>query len=76
MTHIGGKPHAVGDRGQRYEVTVFDEVKNERIVIGWSNDAIGASAMGTAAETRPTWTFAQVRDRTAPETSTTKESGL
>lgn len=67
MTHSGGKPHAnVGDRGQRYEVTVFDDNKNERIVIGWSDDPKIASDMGTAAESRPSWKFAQVRDRQAP----------
>ena len=64
MTHSGGKPHTnVGDRGQRYEVTVYDENKNERIVIGWSDDPAVASEMGTSAELRPSWKFAQVRDR-------------
>lgn len=64
MTHSGGQPHTnTGDFGQRYEVTVFDEAKNARIKIGWSNDAKVASDMGTAAELRPSWKFAQVRDR-------------
>lgn len=66
MTHSGGKPHAVGDKGQRYEVSVFDEGKKERIVIGWSNDAAVARSMADSAELRPSWTFAQVRDRSAP----------
>lgn len=64
MTHNGGRPHTnVGDRGQRYEVTVFDESQNKRLVVGWSNDPKGASDMGTAAELRPSWKFAQVKDR-------------
>lgn len=67
MTHSDGKPHTnVGDRGQRYEVTVYDETKEERIVIGWSDDGKTASDMSNAAELRPSWRWAQVRDRAAP----------
>jgi hypothetical protein len=66
MTHSGGQPHTnVGDRGQRYEVTVYDETKDERIVIGWSDDPQAASIMSNAAELRPSWRWAQVRDRHA-----------
>jgi hypothetical protein len=66
MTHSGGKPHTnVGDRGQRYEVTVFDSNKNARVVFGWSNDEKGARAMGEAAVLSPVWSAAQVRDRRA-----------
>src|SRR5689334_25301932 len=50
MTHSGGKPHPVGDKGQRYEVTVFDTGKNERIVVGWTNDAATARSMAGGAE--------------------------
>ena len=43
MTHSGGKPHTnVGDKGQRYEVTFFDEEVNLRRVFGWSEDYEGA----------------------------------
>ena len=64
MTHSGGKPHTnVGDRGQRYEVTVLDSNAGKRIVIGWSNDEAGAQAMGEAAILSPRWSGAQVRDR-------------
>jgi hypothetical protein len=67
MTHSGGQPHTnVGDRGQRYEVTVYDDVKGHRIVIGWSDDPKRASEMAKTATLRPTWMFAQVRDRQAP----------
>lgn len=68
MTHSGGKPHEVGDRGQRYEVTVFDENLNKRIVFGWVNDAETAIKMANAAELRPAWKLAQVRDRQATVT--------
>lgn len=42
MTHSGGKPHHVGDKGQRYEVRAHGWPKNETDnVIGWSNDEGG-----------------------------------
>lgn len=65
MTHSGGKPHAVGDRGQRYEVTVLDETSGERIVLGWTNNLGAAQQMASAACRRPTWTDGQVRERQA-----------
>ena len=65
MTHSGGKKHEVGDRGQRFEVTVYDDDLNKRIVIGWSDDAASANKMATSAVLRPSWDFEQVRDRKA-----------
>lgn len=64
MTHSGGQPHTnVGDRGQRYEVTVYDGTLGKRIVIGWSDDHAGALKMAIASELRPSWMFARVRER-------------
>lgn len=63
MTHSGGTPHAVGDRGQRYEITVFDDNLGQRVVVGWTDDASEAARMGTSAEVRPSWNFSQVWDR-------------
>lgn len=57
-----------GDRGQRYEVSCFDENQNKRIVIGWTEDADEASRMGTSAELRPSWKYARVTDRGAAAT--------
>lgn len=65
MTHSGGKPHEVGDRGQRYEVTTFDENEDKRIVIGWTDDAEQARKMADAAELRPSWKWPHVVDRHA-----------
>lgn len=62
MTHNGGQPHAVGYKGQRYEVSVFDEVAEGRRVVGWTDDADNASRMATGAELRPGWTTAWVTD--------------
>jgi hypothetical protein len=63
MTHSGGKSHAVGDRGQRYEVTVFDEELGERRVFGWAEDELAAHHMGQTAIKRPSWKDYKVRDR-------------
>ena len=68
MTHSGGESHVVGDRGQRYEVSVFDENMNQRVIVGWSDDAQQASEMASSAERRPSWRFAWVTDRAAPMT--------
>ncbi len=61
MTHSGGKPHAVGDRGQRYEVTYFDG--EQRCVFGWSETITGAYAMKRCIEKHPSWTNPLVKDR-------------
>lgn len=63
MTHSGGKPHEVGDRGQRYVVSVYDEAQNKRIDLALTNDIKHASEMATGAELRPSWKFAWVTDR-------------
>lgn len=63
MTHSGGKPHAVGDRGQRFEVTVFDEEIGRRRVLGWAETHEAAHSMGRAACQRPSWANYEVNDR-------------
>lgn len=63
MTHSGGKPHAVGDRGQRYEVSFFNPETNQRQVLGWTEDADAARRMADAVDLHPSWQFPQVVDR-------------
>ena len=65
MTHSGGKPHTVGDQGQRYEVSVYDEDKGERVVCGWSDDPEIARQMATSFAKRPGWSLEQILDRWA-----------
>lgn len=65
MTHSGGKPHAVGDRGQRYEVSFFNPATNERQVLGWTDDAEGARKMAGAVEAHPSWEVPWITDRRA-----------
>ena len=42
MTHSGGKPHNVGDRGQRYEVRADGYPHPGDNAIGWCDHASGA----------------------------------
>ena len=63
MTHSGGKPHAVGDKGQRYEVSFYDPEMNKRRILGWTDKLENAQGMMTAIEGHPSWQFPQLLDR-------------
>ncbi len=65
MTIDGGKPHAVGDKGQRYEVSFYDPATNSRRVLGWCATAEGAQQMADGIEHHPSWAFPWVTDREA-----------
>jgi hypothetical protein len=65
MTINGGKPHAVGDRGQRYEVSFFNPATWKRQVFGWSDTVDGANRMVAAVNDHPVWEQPQVLDRQA-----------
>lgn len=66
MTHSGGQQHDVGDRGQRYAVSVFDDEQNKRIDIGWTDSAEMARKLADSAEKKPSWNFVWLTDRHAP----------
>ena len=61
MTHSGGKPHDVGDHGERYEVTYFDD--QHRQIFGWSETWEGANGMMRSIRKHPSWTHPEMRDR-------------
>lgn len=64
MTHSGGKPHNVGDRGQRYEVVSNGYPNRDgEGVVGWSNDIEGAYRLMDAILTAPGCTSARIYDR-------------
>ena len=64
MTHSGGKPHNVGDKGQRYEVLAHGYPKNEEDnVIGWSDTLEGAERMMAAILKAPGCTSVKIYDR-------------
>ena len=65
MTHSGGKPHAVGDRGQRFEVSYSDPDAGARKVFGWSDTLEGAQAMARSIELHPSMECAQILERQA-----------
>ena len=57
------KSRSVGDKGQQYEVTVYDEGKRKRIVIGWFRDEDQCIRVCESIVTRPGWSDARYRDR-------------
>ena len=63
MTHSGGKPHAVGDRGQRYEVSYVDLNDAERKVFGWCETMEGAKAYCDSIDLHPSMSMAEIEDR-------------
>lgn len=63
MTWAGGRPHPVGDRGQRYEVSVLEDATQKRLTCGWTNDKSSAERMAVCLALRPGWSMGQVRDR-------------
>lgn len=63
MTHSGGKPHAVGDKGQQYEIRATGYPKDEECVIGWTTDLDQAKAMATSILLAPSCKSASVLDR-------------
>ena len=63
MTIDGGKPHAVGDLGQRYEVTFFDPAAGCRRVFGWCSSPFGATGMAAAVRAHPSWSKPWITDR-------------
>lgn len=72
MTHSGGKPHAIGDRGQRFEISFFDPTSNSRKVFGWSDTRAGAENMVDSIDLHPVWKDPQVLDRHAARAAATR----
>lgn len=61
MTHSGGKPHAVGDKGQRYEVRYLDGGGVEH-VMGWTEVSDGGG-LAKSLSKHPVWKLSQIVDR-------------
>jgi len=74
VTIDGGKPHAVGDRGQRYEVTFFNPATFSRQVLGWCDTIEGAESMAAGVNMHPAWEQPQIEDR-APATQAQQIQG-
>lgn len=63
MTHSGGKPHSVGDRGRRYEVRATGYPVSGETVIGWSETKEGAYKMAQAIRKAPGCLSTTIFDR-------------
>lgn len=66
MTWGGGKPHAVGYTGQRYEVSYQQHESSEsggRTVFGWSDTLSGARRMVNSIDLHPSMFHPQIWDR-------------
>lgn len=74
MTHSGGKPHNVGDKGQQYEVRAIGYPTAGVNIIGWSKTIDGAKRRMEAILLAPRCTSAYVFDRLLNATVFTKEA--
>lgn len=63
MTHSGGKPHEVGDRGQRYEVSFYNPETGKREKLGWAKTKEGADSMVAGINAHPSWRDPLIKDR-------------
>lgn len=66
MTHSGGKLHInVGDKGQRYELSVLDSAAgyDERVVICWGDNLDRMEVLAQSVVKRPSWSDAEILDR-------------
>lgn len=76
MTWGGGKPHEVGDRGQRYEVRTTGYPEEGVNVIGWTDALDGAERMMIAILKAPGCTSAQIFDRQEDKLVITRFAGI
>ena len=76
MTHSGGKPHAVGDRGQRYEIRSTGWPKDGDCVVGWCDGEAMAYRMMSAALKAPGCTSATIFDRQENKNVLTRFGGI
>lgn len=77
MTWGGGRPHPVGDRGQRYEVRVtgYPEA-GKTMVVGWTDDVDRAGAILTSILKAPGATSAEIFDRQENRSVITRFGGV
>jgi len=76
MTHSGGKPHNVGDRGQRYEVRATGYPKAEQSVICWCSNLAAAESMADAIRQAPGCTSTEIYDRQDDKPVITRFAGI
>jgi hypothetical protein len=63
MTHSGGRPHAVGDKGQRYEIRATGYPAGGEHVIGWTDRMDRAESIAASILKAPSCTASRIIDR-------------
>lgn len=76
MTWGGGKPHPVGDKGQRYEVRMTGYPQEGDNVLGWTDGLDSAERMMTAILKAPGCTSATIFDRKEDKKVITRFGGV
>jgi hypothetical protein len=76
MTHSGGKPHNVGDKGQRYTVLATGYPKDAKSVIGWCPTLEGAEKMAAAIRLAPGCLSTEIFDRQEHKTVIKRFAGI
>ena len=74
MTHSGGKPHNIGDRGQRYEVRATGWPKDGESAVGWTDDLKHAEKMASSILKAPSCAAAAIIERAMCTICATVES--
>lgn len=64
---------AVGDQGQRYEVTFVNPASGARQVAGWSETRAGADRLVRGINAHPSWHSPEIKDRRPHECLRCKE---
>lgn len=77
MTHSGGKPHATGDRGQRYEIRVTGwPEEGKTTVLGWAEELDRAAAMAASIRKAPGCVSTEIFDRVENKSVITQYTGV
>jgi len=62
MMHSYGKPHKVGDKGWRFEIT-FTMSGRKRMTAGWALDIMSADRLAEATRLAPWASDVKIEDR-------------
>lgn len=79
MTHSGGKPHNVGDKGQRFEVRAYGNTGKKTMGwsnVGWTETIEVAEAMAAAMRRAPSVVCTEIFDRTENRKVITQYVGI
>lgn len=75
MTHSGGKPHRVGDQGQRFEVRATGWPADKETVVCWTATVEAAHSLMTSILKAPGCRRATIHDRQEKKDVITRYGG-